>query len=87
MKFLFLLVLILATAAFSFQLYRLIQQMSELKLETAKINQQIMPMEQENQELMADLEYFQKPGRLVNELRKSGYALPDEKMLIIVPDK
>lgn len=80
-------VLVLATAAFAVQLYRLTKQLSYLKSEIAKVNQQLTPIDQENQRLMADLEYFQKPGRLVNELKKSGYAKPDEKMLIIIPNE
>lgn len=87
MKLFLLLLLILVTTAFSFQLYHLIQQQSELKMEVAKISQKALPIDQDNQQLTADLEYFKKPEHLENELRKSGYAKPDEKILIIIPEE
>ena len=87
MRIFLFLVLATVTSAFSFQFYRLAQQKKGLDLELAKINQQIIPIKEDNEKLLADVKYFEKPERLENELRKAGYALPEEKMLIIVPEK
>lgn len=87
MRVILLLILIAATATFSFQLYRLVKQSQSLKLEYARIDEQTGPVKLENERLAADIEYFQKPEGLEIELRKAGYALPDEKMLIIINEK
>ena len=79
--------LILATGAFSVQLYNLIVQNFNLNKNLAKITTKLEPLKKENSHLVSEIDYFQKPERLASEVRKSGYVAPGEKMFVIVPQQ
>lgn len=87
MRFFLIMILILATGAFAIQLYRLVWQYSDLQKEASIVSKELQNIEEENKKLTADLEYFKDNKHLEGEARKAGYALPDEKVLIIVPEK
>ena len=80
-------ILILATGAFAVQLYRLAWQYSDVKKEALTVSKELRNIEKENKQLTADLNYFKDNKHLEGEARKAGYAFPDEKVLIIVPEK
>ena len=85
MRFILLFVLILAIGTFLSQLFSLRNQEKTLKDDLSKIEQQISPLTREREELSAEIDYFSKPEHLEDELRKNGYALPEEKMMVIIP--
>ena len=87
MRFFLILILLLATGTFGVQLYRLLVQYHGINKEITILNKELEDAKKENQKLTADFDYFQKTNYLESELRKSGYAMPDEKMLIIIPEK
>jgi cell division protein FtsB len=86
-KFVVLLILLLATAAFLAQLYPLVRQATDLSASLQATSARLAPLRKENKELLTDLDYLQKNERLQREVRKAGYVVPGEKMFIIVPQK
>ncbi len=72
---------------FAVQLYRLIGQYNSTKKEQSAINMELEAVRIENEKLMADLDYFKQKEHLEREIRKADYALPNEKVLIIIPEK
>lgn len=69
-----------------YQGYKLYLQKISLEKNLTKINNQLDGVYEENQKLVADLEYFKRPENLAKELKsRFNYVSPGEKMLIIVP--
>lgn len=82
------LVLIILLAIVGVQVYRLNNQRIKLESELARTTPRIESLEQENEKLVKDLEYFANPENLLKELKsKFNYKLPDEKMIIVVPPR
>ena len=85
MRYLLLFLLLLGLGALSFQLYRLYIQRSALEKELITLKASTKPLIKENEKLLTELKYYENPDNLERELRKSGYAAPDEKVFVIVP--
>lgn len=69
-----------------YQGYKLFLQKMSLEKNLIKINNQLDGIYEENQKLVADLEYFKRPENLAKELRsRFNYVSPGEKLLIITP--
>ena len=81
MRLLLSLFLILAVGAMSWYLYKLWRQTAELKQESDKLTWELTPLQKENTELLAEIQRLEDPENLEIELRKSGYALPGEKVI------
>ncbi len=86
MRFFLVLILMMAIGMFAVQLYRLIGQYNNVKREQFAINAELEAIKIENEKLTADLDYFNQKEHLEREMRKADYALPDEKVLIIIPE-
>lgn len=78
-------ILVLATGTFAIQLYRLAWQYIDVEKELSAVNKELSYITEENGKLTADLDYFNDKRHLEGEIRRAGYALPDEKVLIIIP--
>ncbi|MEK7114983.1 MAG: septum formation initiator family protein [Patescibacteria group bacterium] len=69
-----------------YQGYKLYLQKLSLEKDLAKVNNQLDGIYEENQKLVADLEYFKRPENLAKELKsRFNYVSPGEKLLIIPP--
>lgn len=76
------------TVAISFltlQLYRLAIHYYALKQNMAELAQKTEPLKKENQRVSKELEALKNPANIERELRRAGFAAPDEKVFIIVP--
>lgn len=70
----------------SYQVYKLYIQKSSLDKGLADIDEISGRLGRENEQLQADIEYFQRPENLEKELKsRFNYVRPGEKMMIIVP--
>ena len=88
MKIAIYLVLLVSIAAVGFNLYRLYNQKIALEKDLNKVSEQLQPLDGENRELTAEIDYFQNPDNLEKELRsRFNYAAPGETMVIIIPKK
>ncbi len=87
MRFLLSLFLILAVGAMGWYLYQLWQQTRALQKEADKLAGELLPLQKESAELLAEAKRLDDPENLEVELRKSGYALPGEKVIILIPKR
>jgi cell division protein FtsB len=85
---LFSIIAILIFGATVVQVYKLENKRSALQAELSKIEKKVNELAAENSSLEKDIAYFQNPKNLEKEARAQfNYALPDEKLIILVPEK
>ncbi len=86
MKFIIVIVLLIALIGISVQIYFMFKERNQLKTELDNLNSRLTALTKENSDLQSDIEYFSYPENLEKELKaKFNYKNPDEKMMIIVP--
>ena len=87
MKALIYLVLLAVISLLSFQIYSLNKQRISLKNDLDKITKELTPLNEENKELIAEINYLENPDNLEKELRsRFNYVKPGEKLIIVVPE-
>ena len=88
MKLLFSLIAILVFGATATQVYKLENKKADLQAEFFKVKKQVDILASENVLLEKNIVYFQNPKNLEKEARAQfNYALPGEKLIIVVPKK
>lgn len=81
------LVLVIILGLVSYQVYNLYHQNRSLQKEADAVVDHLATINNENEKLKADINYFQKPENLKKELRsRFNYVTHGEKVLIIVPE-
>ncbi len=87
-KVLVLLIFIVILGGILFQAYTINFDRRALKLETAKVTDELNLLHEGNERLYRDIEYFSDPHNLEKELRaRFNYRLPHERLIIVVPKK
>ena len=87
MKALIYLALLAIISLLSFQIYSLNKQRLVLKSDFDKITKELTPLNKENKELIAEINYLKNPDNLEKELRsRFNYVKPGEKLIIVVPE-
>jgi len=87
MRFFVYLVLLAVISLLSFQIYSLNKQRLVLKSDFDKITKELTPLNKENKELIAEINYLENPDNLEKELRsRFNYVKPGEKLIIVVPE-
>lgn len=82
------LIFLLVLVALLYQFYQLYSYHGGLSRVFTEISNKLKTLGEENLNLQADLEYFQEPENLVEELRsRFNYKKPGEKLIIVVPPK
>ena len=85
MRIIVFLVILILVAFFGFQVYRLNSQRLELSGRASDVAGQVQFLEEENERLAADTEYFSDIRNLVKELKGLfNYRKPGEKLFIII---
>jgi len=79
-------ILIILVIISGIELFFLFRDEKKVKNELSQINQKMQSLNEENQNLRAQIDYYSDPANLGKELKaKFNYRRPDEKMMIIVP--
>ncbi len=86
MKLIFSLIAILIFGTTAVQIYKLEIKKNALQEEFSKIQEKVDALELENSSIEKDIAYFRNPKNLEKEARAQfNYALPGEKLIILVP--
>lgn len=86
MRIAFYLVILGLVVLFGLEVYRLNSQRLELSDRASGVAGQVRSLEEENERLAADTEYFSDIQNLVKELKGLfNYRKPGEKLFIIIP--
>lgn len=68
------------------QIYFIFKEKNQLKSNLQTLTAKAQMLNEENNEIKSEIEYFQRPENLEKELRsKLNYKKPGEKMFIITP--
>jgi len=82
------LVFILFFVAIAFEIYTLDKDRRGLRREMATITDEIELVEEDNERLDAQIDYFSEPRNLEKELRsRFNFRLPFEKLIIVIPEE
>ncbi len=84
-----LVIIVFFVAIFGFLLFNIYDtdiERRELKAEISSVADEVDMINEDNERLNSQMEYFSNPRNLEKELRaRFNYRLPNEKLIIIVP--
>ena len=88
MRFLKILSLIAIIGLLGWGLFNLEKQSRHLEFNVNNLKTSAEALEKENQTLQENINYFSRPENLIKELKSLfNYRQPDEKLMIIIPNK
>ncbi|KKQ22169.1 hypothetical protein A2999_00825 [Candidatus Wolfebacteria bacterium RIFCSPLOWO2_01_FULL_38_11] len=86
MKTAIIVILVIILSAISVQIYFVFNERNELKEKFLTLSAKAQTLDEENEKIKSEIEYFSRPQNLEKEFRsKFNYKKPGEKMIIITP--